>query len=759
MLISFPFLPEPNAVTGYELAALAEVAKLDDCESVHGTYPLSYQRSWHGGIHLHPQTIGQPVRAIADGTVVAYRLAGTAVEEGQDNGFVLLKHETETGNGRPITFYSLYMHLANTKDIGHEKDKSRSVMIPLLRQPGSADIVADGKTKVYRKDILGYCGKMYGHTMIHFEIFMVNDDFNAYFNHTQLGKETVSTDGDAELWGDCYFVIPAGGRLYDKTHTATGSTEKRLFVRVSYDKGSKTTTVWQDEGKDKTPTLIPYQDVQSGYVESDYEYNLYKTATDRYPACPSAGYELLRFGRVIGPDKDKLSKEQSVNWQPIVYAPGKLGYVDLSAANILKLSDADFPSFMGWTKISEGDSVFANDGICDIKAILDVLAEAEKAGAKNPGETHDSLAPYLQNNEVTRKKLRGLICESPTEWDKAGNATRYARLLKPGEHYDGNPDGYKKFLDFVEKFQFWDKTGLPTKIWHFHPLAFIEQFRTCRWLSEKEFKQFLPKMVLRGMGGKAAWEAVPKPNADEKTNPVFTIHRIPLNKTFRKYGINTPYRMAAFFGNSIQETQWWSKLHENNKAAWYYPWDGRGFLQLTHIYNYITYWKFRGRKIDVIIENKLKMAQGAAEKKRENSFLTDSVSGVTTQMKEWRELVGTNNPDMENSSDAADSAGVYWAWISMARYADGTINIERCKIPTSSGEKIYYRSEAFWKASASVNLPGVINQPYDHRLNGFIDRCVPWAQALAVLTDMRFPNVNGVLELDYPEGHEPRREK
>ncbi|AIY41471.1 hypothetical protein LT85_2313 [Collimonas arenae] len=70
---------------------------------------------------------------------------------------------------------------------------------------------------------------------------------------------------------------------------------------------------------------------------------------------------------------------------------------------------------MGWTKISEGDSVFANDGICDIKAILDVLAKVEKARAKNPGETHDSLAPYLQNNEVARKKLRGLICESPTE--------------------------------------------------------------------------------------------------------------------------------------------------------------------------------------------------------------------------------------------------------------------------------------------------------------------------------------------------------
>jgi hypothetical protein len=40
MLISFPFLSERNDVTHDELAALAEVANIDDCESVHGVLAL-----------------------------------------------------------------------------------------------------------------------------------------------------------------------------------------------------------------------------------------------------------------------------------------------------------------------------------------------------------------------------------------------------------------------------------------------------------------------------------------------------------------------------------------------------------------------------------------------------------------------------------------------------------------------------------------------------------------------------------------------
>ena len=87
------------------------------------------------------------------------------------------------------------------------------------------------------------------------------------------------------------------------------------------------------------------------------------------------------------------------------------------------------------------------------------------------------------------------------------------------------------------------------------------------------------------------------------------------------------------------------------------------------------------------------------------------------------------------------------------------IKIERRTAAISQGVKVYYRSEAFWKASAKVNLPSQLKHSYSPALNGFVDRCVPWAQALAVLTEMTFPPSSGVVNLDYPEGHVPRREK
>src|SRR5262249_12987058 len=155
-----------------------------------------------------------------------------------------------------------------------------------------------------------------------------------------------------------------------------------------------------------------------------------------------------------------------------------------------------------------------------------------------------------------------------------------------GMQIDTNPHGYDKFMAFVSKFQFLDRTPLAgQKLWFFHPLAFIRHFRRCGWLSSSEFKQLLPTEVLREAGAHGLYfEDVAY---SRRRSDVANAHRIPLNCALRKYTISTPQRVATFFGNSLQETQWLEKLHENNRDEWYYPWDGRGFLQLTHSSNYI----------------------------------------------------------------------------------------------------------------------------------------------------------------------------
>ena len=74
-------------------------------------YPINYGGSWHGGIHVrHTNSDRQPeyVRAIADGVVVSIRnpsdqaacsLPPLNYNGSTDDGYVLLRHETEIGTG------------------------------------------------------------------------------------------------------------------------------------------------------------------------------------------------------------------------------------------------------------------------------------------------------------------------------------------------------------------------------------------------------------------------------------------------------------------------------------------------------------------------------------------------------------------------------------------------------------------------------------------------------------------------------------
>ncbi|MBZ6072446.1 N-acetylmuramidase family protein [Aeromonas schubertii] len=93
-----------------------------------GHYLLGNHNKWHGGIHISDKSAPwckdkYPVRAIADGKVVAFRLTKdylTSEFQGESlrysNSFCLVQHEycevnAETKAKNEFTFYSLYMHL------------------------------------------------------------------------------------------------------------------------------------------------------------------------------------------------------------------------------------------------------------------------------------------------------------------------------------------------------------------------------------------------------------------------------------------------------------------------------------------------------------------------------------------------------------------------------------------------------------------------------------------------------------------------
>ncbi|MCX9134120.1 hypothetical protein OKS68_16755 [Aeromonas veronii] len=114
-----------------EIASLDEfIKKINGLKS--GTFPIGRNRIWHGGIHFSKSGGWHPsgaVRAIADGEIVAYRLATKpskatrSSEKGKPEGkidlytspsFCLVRHCYEAGeqNKNRLTFYSLYMHIA-----------------------------------------------------------------------------------------------------------------------------------------------------------------------------------------------------------------------------------------------------------------------------------------------------------------------------------------------------------------------------------------------------------------------------------------------------------------------------------------------------------------------------------------------------------------------------------------------------------------------------------------------------------------------
>jgi len=130
MSFQYPF----RKADGKQFESADEIYKALEKETS-GHYLLGSNKFWHGGIHISnasaPQCIlNEPIRCMADGEVVAYRLNEDYLEStfGENekklqysNSFCLVRHEYKSapnpeegpnkGKQNKLNFYSLYMHL------------------------------------------------------------------------------------------------------------------------------------------------------------------------------------------------------------------------------------------------------------------------------------------------------------------------------------------------------------------------------------------------------------------------------------------------------------------------------------------------------------------------------------------------------------------------------------------------------------------------------------------------------------------------
>ncbi|CAG9232789.1 conserved hypothetical protein [Paraburkholderia tropica] len=886
MLVSLPFL------TG----ATDDDASGDTLGEVtgQGAFPLSSQFGWHGGQHF--QAPGNPdspesVRAMADGSVVFARASDPIPDHADDpavleanpllyykgwtsNGVVILRHDTEIGEGVRVTFYSIYQHMhtlvthtvTTRKKDAHGHWHSTTQEVPLARGD-----------KVYRKDSIGTAGAIYGQpNRIHVEIIADEANVAALMGRSQGPLAQTRT---TSVWGESHIVVPAGTPYYDKDpRDARLTYAVRAFNPATPPAGHETlasiaaqfattparlneinkdliarlrtqypglnnwldavTGVWQHNrnlpppnnrnitvppvwgdgpqsvavppevwaqwqlrplGRTTGRFMISLAESQGTFTlttrdttgkalwkATEGSYDLYDRARKEFPGCPSAGSELLRLGRVLGPEALAVSDQYRGHVPHLrkVRIDGNEVFIDLNAQGIRVHSDADFPDWQGWTFIDDDTD---GNSRCDsqklIELILAQLPPTESPAASQEAQAAPVATPaaqpsaaddrarqrlrraYLGTHEArVRERLKRCVVKMPTEWARDDFEQRWGWVQLPMGSIPASvllpmclsPQAYQKFRLHHAKLSFWEDAQaaglqLDKVHYHFHPRLFVETFRRCGWLSESELVQMLPMSALRRAGSGWVSEAVTYPATAER-NVQRT--RDALNKALRKYGISSSrLRMAAFFGNATEETQWFQKLHEEALTQRYYPWDGRGFLQLTWPANYFRYWEFRGRQIDKSLKDEMDRAQREANSTGTNAPLQDSRHpGLTAQMRQWREDVhDTLFPD------PSDSAGAYWAWTSAAQFADQQPMFQRRTQNVNHTAHVYYSCESFGQVAATVNFGSpTTNASSIANVNGIVMRYQAYVNALFVLDDYRlFPRAQGQNEL--PEGFERRK--
>ncbi|MRT43848.1 M23 family peptidase [Enterobacteriaceae bacterium RIT702] len=523
MLISPPFLRAQNENETDE-DWIERMMPVDPQRS----YPMNSHHSWHGGIHIrHSDSGSKPemLRAIADGKVVSFRHSDLEKRKHlplnyngkTDNGYVLIRHVAETGSGKEdkITWYSLYMHI---------KDLDPAIAVDLM---------------VKRKSPLGTVGIVDDKNAVHFQIFCDDENVVNITGRTTPELDLSKSGRTTSCYGDMHFYIPAGTPVYREVPTGSSLDPERmtqvdLYVSMTLAKGSCLMTT---RAQNIIDPLI-FTEVGETLIDADgaeYEYNLYKNALKLYPDSPSAGFELLRFGRVINTKYETLSPADAPLWRTVNTPQGK-GIINLASDNIKKFSDADFPHWTGWRLVNDDQD---SNSQCNSPTLLS-RADAD---------------------------FSRMICCFPLEWETETVEYRYAWLKKPNNVLD-QPMVQLEWdpLISLAKALALDSTHhIPTgRVWHFEPRQFIAHFRKCGWLECTVFQNIMTANTrLRN-------EAKIK---DIKTAVEKNFHA--LNVSMRKYNIYGLRRVGHFLGQGAIESEYLLSMQEVSQVQ--YTKEGRHF--------------------------------------------------------------------------------------------------------------------------------------------------------------------------------------
>ncbi|WP_257624590.1 AAA family ATPase [Variovorax boronicumulans] len=565
--------------------------------------------------------------------------------------------------------------------------------------------------------------------------------FGSIYVYLPAGTPTRTTAPTSHLQGQR--GTGGGGASAASDHFPPNTLHAAQWVEIRYERGSAHVSSYRATADTTSLVDVGYP-IGSPNFETDFEYTLYTKAVERHnsldaatqaASSPSGWYELLRFGRNLGADPLPTN---AAHWREIPTATGTI-WADLNAPGTFKFSDADFLPVRGWNCFN--DDATPNDQRCDSLHLRGLIRDPDP---QNERRMEPAQLARRLGEATVREKLRRAICQFPSEWDQTNIEARYG-WLETEDYKDTDDDAtgaqkWNRFVKHAKAISFLDLPGDFLKAdWRFHPREFVGHFRQCFWLSEKEAIQLFPKTALRNAGAKG-W-------VSEGVNPgkqILKDNLTYLNKTTRKYCITTPSRLAAFYGNAMQETQRFALLAETGGASTRYaPWFGRGFLQLTWPENYIQYAKFKGISVSTQLEAQFVAAHRIVQSTGVSTAFMALERQTSSELIKLRDAVETLG---EGGFEASDSAGAYWAWSAAGRSADPTAAFMRA----TAGGVTYYTHGSFGDVAATVNV-GHPSSSYA-LIYGVQARFQAHVAATMTLTDReQFPDAQGQMK-DVPEG-------
>jgi predicted chitinase len=575
----------------------------NNSEILSGSFPMGKNRFWHGGLHLHPTDRETPIRAIADGVVVAYRYdLADATDAFFDKvpysrSFVLLKHETELGQTSlgvsKLTFYSLYMHLRAWGEVKNkadelavnflrknvpeypEMDKNGHPVLEKYKHPvvvkahdeletptaDGACHSGTGHLRVRRGDILGYCGNIPDNLAtpsrgIHFEILFDDVAFLDNANKAVWGRcvliEALSVREEL-LAPEMITVDPTKPLSVDSHQDADGYTK----IKVGHD------SYWvTDEQISKKEAEVPDPHHTRKMIKKMQTFANGKTLQGvrkdprKNEKTLAKGTSIVPwFGSWLNPGEFREEIIDGKTWIQ-VYIPdtNKLCWAEKKAVHYT--SDADWPYFH---KLEE-HGTFSTDGFIDDEGMAKLLAAYEVDRAEK------NLTALTDDED----KLRHLISKHPTEWSKQDIAKRFDRVTK--DDFGAAkllPEQFAKLTKHIERLSFWEQVpGMPNAngVWHAHPIKFIEQLAKCMWLSQSEIQGLMASV----------------------SKDTLATHSINLNKTMMQWGFSNRLEQTHYLAQGAHESGQMRLMTElpSKYASSASNYKGRGFVQITSESNY-----------------------------------------------------------------------------------------------------------------------------------------------------------------------------